>query len=199
MPKTRRRALLGAFLAVDVLIALAVFGWYRSSPDAPARSSGSSRGGDPAWEALDPQARCTEALALVDYANRWKLLCRWRTDADRGRAELWGQSYPPPAGEPPWDDPRIEIYVTPEQDRAELGRVIAHEMGHMHHTRQAGFASEWLEARGMADTTPWTIWTEDYAEVFAAAYGPPFPDWAAPTSRPTPDQVALLKARFLAQ
>jgi len=145
-----------------------------------------------AWDALDVQARCDGAVALVSRPNPWPMRCRWRVPGDFNQ----GSSFPPPAGDPPFDQPRIEIYVDPAQTRDVLARVIAHEMGHMRHTRAPTFVPEWLAARGLAPDTPWPVWTEDYAEVFAALFAPPGDRWRAPTPRPGPEALAGLRARF---
>ena len=148
---------------------------------------------DPRWSRLDPQARCDEALRLVTHGDRWPVRCRWRQPGDR----VQGQSFPPPAGPPPYDDPRVEIYVAETQSREELAATIAHELGHMHHTREPSFAvADWLAARGLPEATPSEVWTEDYAEVFAVLFGPPGDAWRAPTPRPSPEALATLKARF---
>ena len=144
------------------------------------------------WTTLDPTARCARAVGLISHPTPWPILCRWRTPGETTQ----GVSFPPPAGDPPWDRPRIEVHVDAGQDREELARVIAHEMGHMHHTREPSFASEWLQARKLPPDTDWTIWVEDYAEVFAKIFGPTFPDWRAPTLPPTPAELASLRARF---
>lgn len=67
----------------------------------------------------------------------------------------------------------------------------------MHHTRDANDLDEdWLRARGLAPDTSSSAWTEDYAEVFAALFGPDFDDWRAPTSRPSPEDLEELRRRF---
>lgn len=145
-----------------------------------------------AWDALDAQGRCDDAVALVRRPDPWPTICRWREPGEG----LKGQSYPPPVGDPPWDRPRIEVYVGRIETRADVGHTIAHELGHMHHTREATFAPQWLQARNLPPDTPPTIWTEDYAEVFAALYGPPVDGWQAPTTRPAPAALVALEAEF---
>lgn len=147
---------------------------------------------DPAWSHLDAQARCDDAVLLITHRDRWPTLCRWRQPED----QLQGQSFPPPVGPPPYDHPHVEIYVAETQTREELAHAIAHEYGHMHHTRDPGFVPDWLAARGLPPDTPSEVWTEDYAEVFAALFSPPSDQWRAPTPRPTPEALASLKARF---
>ncbi len=84
------------------------------------------------------------------------------------------------------------------QTREQLANAIAHELGHMHHTREPAPArvAEWLAARSLPPTTPDEVWTEDYAEVFAALFSPPSDAWRAPTPRPSAEELASLKARF---
>ena len=77
-----------------------------------------------------------------------------------------------------------------------MASAIAHELGHMHHTREPTFVREWLAARNLPAETPAEVWTEDYAEVFAALFGPRQERWRAPTPRPSPEALAVLKARF---
>lgn len=143
---------------------------------------------------LDPQARCDRATGLVTASRRWPMVCRWRQPDD----QLQGQAFPPPPGDPPFDNPHIEIYVDPVQTAEDVARAIAHELGHMRHTRDPRFVPEWLAARGLPPGTPDDIWTEDYAEVFAALFAPPSPRWRAPTTRPTEADLVMLKARFFA-
>ena len=100
---------------------------------------------DSAWAALDPQARCDSAAALVTAPDRWPTLCRWRSPGE----EFQGQAFPPPKGPPPFHDPHIEIYVAPTQTREELANAIAHELGHMHHTREPAFVGDYLAARNL--------------------------------------------------
>jgi hypothetical protein len=100
-------------------------------------------------------------------------------------------------GPPPYDNPHVEVYVGETQTREQLANAIAHELGHMHHTREPAFAvADWLAARGLPPGTPSEIWTEDYAEVFAALFSPPNDAWRAPTPRPSAQALAELKARF---
>ena len=148
---------------------------------------------DPSWSPLDAQGRCDEALRDVTRPNPWPVRCRWRQPGET----LQGQAYPPPMGPPPYDEPRVEIYVAETQSRGQLANAIAHELGHMHHTREPSFAiPDWLAARGLPPGTPDEVWTEDYAEVFAALFSPPSDAWRAPTPRPTPEALAALKTRF---
>ena len=85
--------------------------------------------------------------------------------------------------------------MAPGDEPVEIARAIAHEMGHMRHTREPDFGAEWLGARHLAGTTDWQTWVEDYAEVFAALYGPKS-DWRAPTPRPSPTELDALRSRF---
>ncbi len=147
---------------------------------------------DSAWAALDPQARCESAAVLVTAPDRWPTVCRWRNPGDR----LQGQAFPPPKGPPPFDDPHIEIYVAPTQTGYELANAIAHELGHMHHTREPAFVSDYMAARNLTADGQSEVWTEDYAEVFAALFSPPADQWRAPTPRPSPEALAALKGRF---
>lgn len=149
---------------------------------------------DAAWAGLDPQARCDEAAQLVTRRDDWPTQCRWRRPEDR----VQGQAFPPPPGPPPWDRPRVEIFVAESQTREELANAIAHELGHMHHTREAAPAlvADWLALRGLPPDTPDEIWTEDYAEVFAALFSPPSDRWRAPTPRPSAEALNVLRDRF---
>ncbi len=144
------------------------------------------------WSQLDAQGRCDSASELITHPDRWPVVCRWRNPGE----QLAGQAFPPPAGDPPYDDPRVEIYVSPNQSREALARAIAHELGHMHHTREPAFVPDWLAARNLPAVTPDEVWAEDYAEVFAALFGPPTGRWRAPTPRPTPQALAALRAQF---
>lgn len=194
LPIRREPAKLFLVRRAAPLLALATVGaavllWSGSTDEPDAAPPGPVA----AWARLDAQARCDDALQLVTHRDRWPTHCRWRQPGER----LQGQSFPPPVGPPPFDDPRVEIYVDPGQTRDDLARAIAHELGHMHHTREPSFpAREWLAARGLPETTPGEVWTEDYAEVFAALFGPPGDTWRAPTPRPTPEALAALEARF---
>jgi hypothetical protein len=163
-----------------------------ASPTRSAPSAATSGTVGPAWSQLDPQARCDSAVALVMHPDRWPMQCRWRTAADL----VQGQSFPPPKGPPPFDDPHVEIYVAPDQTWDQLAHTIAHEFGHMHHTREPRFVPQWLAARNLQPDTPSDVWTEDYAEVFAALFSPPSDRWRAPTPRPSPAELAALKAQF---
>ncbi|MFP5318582.1 MAG: hypothetical protein ACLGI2_09835 [Acidimicrobiia bacterium] len=183
-----RRVALVAVLATTVAVAALV--WAQRPGDG--EGSGAAEGS--AWAALDAQARCDQAVELVTHPDRWPLRCRWRAPGE----QLVGQAYPPPAGEAPFDAPRVEIYVAPEQSREDVARAIAHELGHMHHTRRPTFVADWLAARNLDPATPSEVWTEDYAEVFAALFAPPSTAWRAPTPRPSPGAVEELKARFFA-
>jgi len=147
---------------------------------------------DSAWTGLDPQARCDSALALVTASDRWPMACSWRAPD----GTLQGQAFPPPVGPPPFDHPHIEIFVAPTQTREQLASAIAHELGHMHHTREPTMVADYLAARNLPPDTPSEVWTEDYAEVFALLYAPPADRWRAPTTRPTPEALVALKARF---
>ena len=177
-------------LVILVNAAVAALIWNARADEArprPAPAPG------PAWSHLDPQARCGEALTLVSYPVRWPVQCRWRQPGE----QLQAQSFPPPVGPPPYDNPHVEVYVGETQTREQLANAIAHELGHMHHTREPAFAvADWLAARGLPPGTPSEIWTEDYAEVFAALFSPPNDAWRAPTPRPSAQALAELKARF---
>ncbi len=176
------------FVLVDVVVAAIIWNG-RSGGPAPRPSP------DPAWSRLDPQGRCEQASTLVTYPVRWPVQCRWRRPGER----LQGQSFPPPVGPPPYDHPHVEVYLTETQSREEVANAIAHELGHMHHTREPAFAvADWLAARGLPPDAPSEVWTEDYAEVFAALFSPPNDAWRAPTPRPTPEALAALRARFFA-
>ena len=121
------------------------------------------------------------------------MVCRWRNAGE----SLQGQAFPPPKGPPPFDDPRIEIFVAATQSRDNMATAIAHELGHMHHTREPAFAAaDWLTARNLPGETASEIWTEDYAEVFAALFSPPADHWRAPTPRPSAQDLLALKGRF---
>lgn len=101
-------------------------------------------------------------------------------------------------GDPPWENPRIEVYVAPGDSRAQVAHAIAHELGHMRHTVEPTIAGAWLAVRRLPADTPWTVWAEDYAECFAAAFGPPVPGWvrADPASvrvRPGGAEAAVLR------
>jgi len=183
-------------LAVIVVVlanaALALVLWDGRTREPKGASSAAEP--DAAWARLDPQARCDQAVQLVAHPDRWPMQCRWRQGDDR----LQGQAYPPPPGPPPWDRPRIELYVVETQTREELANAIAHELGHMHHTREPDFVGDWLRARDLPADTPPDVWTEDYAEVFAALFSPPSDSWRAPTARPTAAALTTLRARFFA-
>ena len=180
-----RRTLIG----VAVVAAAALVVWNGRAGEAPGDPPAPV---DTSWSALDPSARCERAAQIITYRERWPTVCRWRGPGER----LQGQAFPPPAGPPPYDIPRVEIYVAPAQTREELANAMAHEFGHMHHTREPTFAAEWLATRNLPPTTPPEVWTEDYAEVFAALFSPPSDRWRAPTPRPSPEALADLRARF---
>lgn len=181
-----------AVAAVGVGILLAVASLTLRDDGSTARVQGAPPTTVSPMDGLDPQARCDRAARLVTASRRWPMVCRWRQPGDL----LEGQAYPPPPGDPPFDDPHIEIYVDPAQSADGLARAIAHELGHMHHTRDPRFVPEWLSVRGLPAGTPSEIWTEDYAEVFAALFAPPSEQWRAPTPRPTADDLVRLKIRF---
>ena len=174
---------------VVLVAAAAVLLWSGRAGEEPVADPDP---GDPAWSALDPQARCGRAAELVTHPVRWPTLCRWRHPGEA----LQGQAFPPPKGAPPYDNPHVEIYVGRNQSRQELANAIAHEFGHMHHTREPTFVNEWLTARSLDYNTPTEVWTEDYAEVFAALFSPPSERWRAATVRPTPEALLGLKERF---
>lgn len=184
----RRAIALVAALAATALLALVWTGQTSRKPDLRPSEAVTE------WAGLEPQMRCAEALVLVTVPARhvWPMACRWRV-AGEG---LQGQAFPPPKGPPPYDDPHIEIYVAPNQSREDLANAIAHELGHMHHTREPTFVAEWLSTRNLPPDTPSEAWTEDYAEVFAALFSPPADHWRAPTPRPSPEALAALKSRF---
>lgn len=161
-------------------------GWAADGPSTPPPAE------DPSWAGLDAQARCDSATELVTHGDRWLTLCRWRSPGEA----VQGQAFPPPKGAPPYDVPRVEIYVAHLQSREELANAIAHELGHMHHTREFGSLPEWLAARDLPAQTPDEVWTEDYAEVFAALFSPPAEHWRAPTPRPGPRDLLDLRERF---
>lgn len=145
-----------------------------------------------AWSRLDPEHRCAEAAVLVTSPRRWRMVCRWRNPGET----LQGQAFPPPVGPPPFDDPHIEIYVAPGQSREDVSRAIAHEFGHMQLTRDPAFIPQWLAARNLPPDTRSEVWTEDFAEVFAALFSPPADHWRAPTPRPSADALVALKGAF---
>lgn len=181
---------MAVLLVVAANIAVAVLIW-NARADAPNLRPVPAP--DPSWSRLDAQARCDEAMHDVTRPSSWPVLCRWRQPGEM----VQGQAYPPPKGPPPYDEPRVEIYLAETQSRGQVANALAHELGHMHHTREPAFAiADWLEARGLPATTPSEVWTEDYAEVFAALFSPPNDTWRAPTSRPTPEILAALEARF---
>ena len=188
-----RRATLstGRFAGIVMCVgaaALLVVSSGRTSGKAPAPPPPV----DSEWAALDAQARCESAAALVTAPDSWPTLCRWRSPGEG----LQGPAFPPPKGPPPYDDPHIEIYVAPTQTREQLANAIAHELGHMHHTREPAFVSDYLAARNLPADPQSEIWTEDYAEVFAALFSPPADHWRAPTPRPSAEALAALKGRF---
>jgi hypothetical protein len=163
-----------------------------SSGPGPAPASTSTTAAAGSWESLGPEARCASAAELVRRPNPWPTICTWREPG----VSVRGQSYPPPVGDPPWDRPRVEIYVAPTQSRVDLAHTIAHELGHMTHTRDPTFVPQYLQARGLPADTPSEVWTEDYAEVFATLFGPPVDGWRATTTRPAPAALAALEAQF---
>ncbi len=189
-----RRVAVIAVIAVNAAVVLLLWNRETAARDSSvptARPAPTDSVAEPGW-ALDPQARCDSAMALVTHPDRWPTLCRWRSPGEG----LQGQAFPPPKGPPPYDNPRVEIYVAPSQTREELANAIAHEFGHMHHTREPAFVADWLAARNLAPDTPSEVWTEDYAEAFASVFSPPAARWRAPTARPGPGALAALKVRF---
>lgn len=195
MAVTRRSVVaigVGAALVAAIGLSGGLSGAFRSGPRADSAPLAPTTSVDPTWTALDAQGRCESAVTLVTHPDRWRMVCRWRTASD----VLQGQSFPPPKGPPPFDDPHVEMYVDPAQTRNELAHAIAHEFGHMHHTREPTFVPQWLAARGLPPDTPSEVWVEDYAEVFAALFSPPSDRWRATTPRPTPEALAALKTQF---
>jgi hypothetical protein len=172
-------------VAVVVGVAAGAAAWLRR--DTRRAAAGPSAASP--WAALDPTGRCTSALALVHYPNQWPMFCRWRATDEK----LAGSAFPPPVGDPPWDRPHIEVYVAPTETREEVGHALAHELGHMRLTREPSMVDAWLSARGLPPDTAAQVWVEDYAETFAALFGPPVGHWDAPT--PAPDQSALARLR----
>ncbi len=184
-----------AILVLVTTAALLTFVWYELTGEKPTSAKPPVRpsAADSTWSGLDAQARCVSAASLVTAPNPWPVLCRWRSPGEG----FQGQAFPPPKGPPPYDDPHIEIYVAPTQSREELANAIAHELGHMHHTREPAFLSDYLAARNLTAEGPASeVWTEDYAEVFAALFSPPADHWRAPTPRPSAEALAALKGRF---
>ena len=188
----RRWAVAGVVVA-NVVVAGALAGWAGDRSPRPAVDR-PVVGDDRGWADLDADSRCRQAAALVTRPDPWPMVCRWRQPGE----VVQGQSFPPPVADPPYDRPRIEIYVDPAQSRQALASVIAHERGHMHLTREPAVAAAWLAARGLPPGTPDTVWVEDYAEVFATLFGPPSPGWRAATTRPRADDLPGLRARFFA-
>ena len=178
-----------AVILVPVLAAAVAFLLRDPEPERPLVRTPAAESG---WSELDPQGRCDRAAELITHPKRWPVLCRWRNAGE----QLAAQAFPPPEGPPPYDHPRVEVYVSPAQTREDLARAIAHELGHMHHTREPAFVPDWLAARGLDGQTPSEVWAEDYAEVFAALFAPPSAEWRAPTPRPSPDALAVLRDRF---
>jgi hypothetical protein len=179
-------------LAVVVAVVVGVTLWWVSAASEGGHPARLGTNADQTWDGMDAQARCDHALRLVTSRARWPTRCRWREAGET----LAGQSFPPPIGPPPYDEPRVEIYVAREQVPEEVANVIAHEYGHMHHTREPAFIADWLDARNLPPETRSEVWTEDYAEVFATLFSPPSPGWRAPTARPSPGALADLRARF---
>ncbi len=182
--RRRRPWGVGIVLLVNLLTVAALINWLGQ----PRRRSPPPSG----WSALDVAARCADAASLVAYVSVWPLDCQWRSPGQT----IEGEAFPPPVGDPPWDHPRIVIYVARTQSRAQVARVIAHEMGHMYLTRTASDGPAWVQARGLPHDTPAEIWVEDYAEVFAAVYGPDLQDWQGAGSRPSPAELRDLATRF---
>lgn len=171
-------------MLVNLLTVAAFINWVSHSSARAAAPS--------AWSLLDAQGRCGTALRLIRYANAWPLVCQWRSPGQT----LEGEAFPPPVGDAPWDHPRMVIYVHRGQSAAQVARVIAHEMGHMYLTRTASDGPAWVSARGLPADTPASTWVEDYAEVFAAVYGPDLHDWQGAGSRPSPAELQRLAAQF---
>ncbi len=181
--------------AANLVLVVVAVNWARGDAGTGLRPpSVVAPPADTAWDGMDAQGRCDSAAELVRRPNPWPTICRWRAPEEGVR----GLSFPPPVGEPPWDRPRIEVYVGATETRADVAHSIAHELGHMHHTRDFTREPEWLQARGLAPDLHWTVWTEDYAEVFAALYGPPTDRWRATTAPPSPADLADLERRFFA-
>lgn len=177
-------------MVVNLITVAALVNWYiqtRVHATIPS-SSASAR----AWSSLDAQGRCNDAVRIVHYANAWSLICQWRAPGQT----IEGEAFPPPVGDPPWDNPRIVVYVALTQSPDQVARVIAHEMGHMYLTRTASDGPAWLKARGLAPDTPASRWVEDYAEVFAAAFGPDVHDWQGAGARPSQAEINRLAAEF---
>ena len=183
---------LAVLVVVNLLFVAALANWLLGSRSHPSTKSAPQAALPQGWTALDPQGRCTAALRLVRYADAWPLECQWRPQG----GTLDGEAFPPPAGDPPFDHPRIVIYVDRAQTPAQIARVIAHEMGHMYLTRTAGDGPAWLRARHLPADTPASEWVEDYAEVFAAVYGPDLHDWQGLGTRPSPGELQSLAAQF---
>jgi hypothetical protein len=186
-----RKGAIALVAAANIVLVAGAVTWARDASSPAPAAARTAPAPDP-WQALDAQARCDSAVELVRRPDPWPTICRWRAPEER----LRGLSYPPPVGGPPWDSPHIEVYVGPSETRADVAHTIAHELGHMHHTREPAFLPRWLAARGLAPDTPDAVWTEDYAEVFAALYGPPVDGWQAVTSRPSPEVLAALERQF---
>jgi len=189
----RRLAAVGV-VAANVVAAVALVLWLGHRSAGPGAPTGALAPPSAAtvWDGLGPQARCDSAVALVTQPDPWPTICRWREATDA----LQGQSFPPPKGAAPYDDPHIEVYIHQGQSRYDVAHAIAHELGHMRHTREPDFVPAWLAARNLSPDTPSAIWTEDYAETFAALFGPPSDQWRAPTPRPGAEALAALRTRF---
>ena len=183
----------GVLAVVGVVVLVAVVVQASRDRSGAARPSGGTT--VPAGQAPDAETRCAEALSLLTTRERWPMTCHLRLASDA----LHGQAFPPPPGEAPFDIPHVEIYVDPAQSTDDLARAIAHEFGHMHHTREFLRVTEWLRARNLPAGTPVEVWTEDYAEVFARLFGPPSERWRAPTTPPDPGDLARLRPQFFGE
>lgn len=190
--RTGRLSAVAAALGVAILVIVSV--QVRGDRATPETRPPASTQGTNELDGLGAQARCDRAAALVTAGRNWPVECRWRQSTDL----LQGQAFPPPAGDPPFDRPHVEIYVAPAQSSQQLGHAIAHELGHMYHTRDYRFVPEWLAERHLPADTPWEVWSEDYAEVFSTLFGPAFDPWGAATARPGAEELARLKGRFFA-
>lgn len=132
------------------------------SPAAePASAPGPASEGDPASGSAE-DTRPQQALAMISYP--WQArLPGWTVTFAPARDGLRGLTF---SGEA-----RIEIYVRPDDSAWDLGRVLAHELGHAVDLtlNDSGARREWADARGISDATPW--WPRSGLADFATGAG----------------------------